>query len=367
EGMVRALSAEEGLDKPATFALPAYADPAAEQTTSYSFRHFLWVPLFSRKGALFGGMLMSRERPWPAPSLVLAERLAQAYSYAFASFQGRRLEKPRSGLWTTVKLAATVGIIAAAFIPVPLTVLAPVEIAGRDAPVVAAPLDGVVADILVRPDAPVAEGQVVARLDDTELRNALEIATQNVAVAEVSLEQSRQTAFVDYSAAGEVAVAEAELELARAERSLAAERLARVEMTAPSAGRVVIEDPRDWIGRPVAVGERVMAIADPDRIEARIELFTGDAIALEAGARVRIFLDTDPLNPLDAQLSDLAYAAEPTPDGSLAFTLKAQLDEDAALPRIGARGTAQIFGETHPLWFVVFRRPIASVRQAFGI
>ena len=102
-------------------------------------------------------------------------------------------------------------------------------------------------------------------------------------------------------------------------------------------------------------------------MEARIELSTGDAIDLAPGAKVRVFLDTDPLAPLDATLSDLPYAAEPLPDGTLAFTLKAQLAQEEALPRIGARGTAQIFGQTHPLWFVVFRRPIAAARQALGI
>ena len=36
------------------------------------------------------------------------------------------------------------------------------------------------------------------------------------------------------------------------------------------------------------------------------------------------------------------------------------------MPRIGARGTAQVFGATVPLAFFLLRRPIAFARQTLG-
>ena len=44
----------------------------------------------------------------------------------------------------------------------------------------------------------------------------------------------------------------------------------------------------------------------------------------------------------------------------------AAADPAAALPRLGIRGTAQLYGGNVPLAFALFRRPIASLRQWAG-
>ena len=43
------------------------------------------------------------------------------------------------------------------------------------------------------------------------------------------------------------------------------------------------------------------------------------------------------------------------------------VDESQALPRIGTRGVAKIYGRTVPLGYWVFRRPITMVRQSLGV
>ncbi len=93
-------------------------------------------------------------------------------------------------------------------------------------------------------------------------------------------------------------------------------------------------------GRPVQTGERLMEIADPNQAELRIELAVGDAIALEPGADIALFLDSDPLQRHTARLERSAYEAQPTAGGQLAYRLDANFTE--APPRIGLRGTAKI-------------------------
>jgi len=245
--------------------------------------------------------------------------------------------------------------------------LAPAEVVPRDPVLAAAPLDGVVADVFVAPNQAVAAGDPLFAFDDTELRNRHAVAERTLAVARAEYRQAAQAAFSDPRDSARLAVLRAQVDMREAELAFAAERLARVEVAAPAAGVAVFSDPNDWIGRPVATGERIMLIADPARAELRIFLPVGDAIALDPGAPVELFLDVAPLNPVPAVLTHAGYEAEVTPAGVLAYRVAARFAEDAEVPRIGLQGTAKIYGETVPLGLYLFRRPIAAARQALGL
>ncbi|MCO6061975.1 HlyD family efflux transporter periplasmic adaptor subunit, partial [Pseudomonas sp. MOB-449] len=93
------------------------------------------------------------------------------------------------------------------------------------------------------------------------------------------------------------------------------------EVRAEGAGIAVFADAERWTGKPVQTGERLMRIADPAQAELRIELPVGDAIALQPGAEVALFLDSDPLDRHGARLERAAYEAEATAAGKLAYRL----------------------------------------------
>jgi hypothetical protein len=110
-----------------------------------------------------------------------------------------------------------------------------------------------------------------------------------------------------------------------------------------------------------------MQIADPQRVELRIDLAVDDSIVLEDGARVKVFLDSDPLSPKEAALTRATYHAQPNDVGELAYQVTATFTDPAETPRIGSRGTAQIFGAETTVFFFLFRRPLAWVRQTLGL
>lgn len=333
----------------------------------YAFRQMMWVPLKTSKGRVHGGLVAARERAWSERLVVIGTRLGETYGHAWRALEGGRDPSEGFRFARLFGLLALAGMVAAGFVPVPITAIAPVEVVGQGAAIIAAPLDGAVAEVLVAPNDLVAEGQVLVRFEDTELRNAAEIAERGVFVAASRVEAATSGAFADADARREIAVARAELALAEAERDLAAERLERTEIRAPVAGLAVFADARDWIGRPVAVGERIMEIADPARVEYQVTLPVDDLIALSPDIPLRVFLDSAPLAARRAALTRASYHAETQPDGVLAYELVAR-DEaaDAPPPRIGSRGTAQVLGPDAPLGFVLFRRPISWARQTFG-
>ena len=81
---------------------------------------------------------------------------------------------------------------------------------------------------------------------------------------------------------------------------------------------------------------------------------------------MRLFLDTDPLNPLPAHVAHAAYEPVNTPQGGPAYRVTAALADGTALPRIGLRGTAKIYGQEVTLFYFLFRRPVTALRQWVG-
>lgn len=349
---------------------PADVDPtAAERWRQWMPDQALLCPLTGRDGKPNGLLLFCREQPFDNRELALFDILRETYSHAWSAF----LPKRRASLLPTGRRRRIViGMIAAvalllAFKPVTESVLAPAEIVPMDPVVVTSPVKGMIRDIDVQPYQTVTKGQLLFHLDDTELVSQLALAEKGLQVALADCLRAEQKAFND-------PVSKADLELYRVkaeEKELVVrytrEELERQKVMALDGGMVLFSDRNNWIGRPVAAGEKVMTLADPARAEIEIRMAVDDAIALEPGARVRFFLRTDPLNPIAAELSRTSFKAEVQADRSMAFALRARFTEPGQQPRIGLQGTAKVFGGSVPLAYYVFRKPLAVVRRTLGL
>lgn len=366
EAIMRALAKDVGLASVRQFTLPAYCPAGDEEHKTYPYRFLAWFPMTLRDGDVFAGMLLARETPWADADIVIAARLAETYGHAWVALGGARRLRRRFPLKPLVA-AGLIATIIAGFYPVPLTVLAPVEVTSVETRIVAAPIDGVVETVEVDPNATVAAGQLLIRMSDTALRNELDVAEQNVNVALARLKQISQGAIDDPAMRKDLAVARTELSLAVAKREYAQELLDRSRVTAPAAGVAIYTDKRDWIGRPVATGERLMELADPGSLELRIDVPVADAIAVRQDAGVRAFLDSDPLRPVEAKVRSASFEARMLEGNELAYRIYASPLRDRTGMRLGIRGTAQISGDEVPLAYYLFRRPISALRQRFGL
>lgn len=351
-------------------ALELFADdPIAK---AYPFRELVWVPLRHRQDDVPGGMVLAREDEWQDSDMVVAKRLSATYGHAWKALLAPTRQKVRQWLKPN-RWQAVIGALALAsmfLIKVPLTALAPVEIVARNPFVVTAPMDGVIERVIVDINQPVIPGALLIELADTTLSNRLEVADREVEVATARLKQVNQLAFTDPQGMHELGIARAELQLKTAERDFARDLLSKSEIRALRSGVAIYSDKRELTGKPVAVGERILEIADPTRVEARISLPVADAIALQEGARVKLFLDSDPLRPWEGVVIHADYKARVTENDVVSFRVVAGIDArgtQRVLPRLGNRGTAQIFGGDVSLAFYLFRRPLAAARQWFGI
>jgi len=322
-----------------------------------------WLPLVDHQGEVFGGLWLARDNPWNPSEQVLLSQLGDTYSHAWLALQPR---KPWRLRWTRKRQVALVAVaLLALLIPVRQSVLAPAEVVPLGGRVVAAPLDGVITEFLVKPNQTVKTGDLLLKFENTTLTAQADVSQRALGVAEAELKANSQRSFADAESSSKIDLLAARVEQKRAERDYARELLKRSEVRAERDGIAVFADAERWTGKPVQTGERLMEIADPNQAELRIELAVGDAIALEPGAQVSLFLDSDPLHRHQAKLERSAYEAQPTAGGQLAYRLDANFD--AAPPRIGLRGTAKIFGDRAPLALYLLRRPLAGLRQSVGL
>ena len=329
--------------------------------------HAAWVPLNLADGTVVAALLIDRDTPFADSELVLLHQLTDCYAHAWSALKGRSRARPGRRWGPVIGLSVAAALVAAMFIPVRLTALGPAEVVAADPLVVAAPLEGVIGRFAVEPNQPVRDGQELFRFDDTNLRAQLDVAERTLGIAEAELRRATQGAFVDTEAGSQIAILDARLTLRRSEVAFAQAQLERSIVRAERDGIAVFTDVNDWVGRPVVTGERVMLIADPLQSEVEIQLPVEDAVALDPGAPVELYLDVDPLTAIPASLRSASYEARATPEGTFAYELKAAFTERAEPVRIGLKGTAKLFAHDVPLYFYLFRRPIGALRQMLGL
>lgn len=364
-------AAEAGaLGEPKFFNLQSDAERYGLDAADGSMPYAFWLPIRKQDGEVLAALIAVKKEPWRPQIVSLLIPLAGAYGHAWQALTPAAVMPARRVYQAVSKarlaIAASVLMVIAGFIPVPMSALAPAEVVAREPRLVTAPIDGVVEDILVAPGSMVAKDTPLVKFADVNLRNSHELAKRNKAVAQAKYFKAIQTATSAQKDVADVAIAKAELDVAVSDLSYAEEMLSRTVVKAQSAGLVIYSSKSDWIGRPVKTGERIMEIGNPENTELRMEVPVSDAITLSEGGSVALFLDGDPLTAIRAKISRANYRPAPNAESALVYKVHASFD-DGQPRRIGLRGVARVSSHDVPLAFYLFRRPIASLRQRFGI
>jgi hypothetical protein len=335
-----------------------------------------WLPSFvviialkNRDSQVLAYLILAREETFSEEELKALQSLAQVYGHALSAFptsrQGYRrfveLATHRPFLFGVVTL-----LVILLFIPVRQSSLGQAEVTPLTYNSITSPLDGVIALLLVKPNERVHKGQILFRLDDTTIRNRLESAHRTMSVAKSEEFLSLQKSFVDQQSRGELATQEARVREKGSAISYMREMLDKMEVRAPSDGIVLFGDPTDWEGKPVTTGERVMMLADEQSAGITVWLPASDAVTLEPGRRVRLFLHTAPLKPREGIILRSSYQPVLSPDGIASYRVTAEFAAGTEKPRLGMKGTAKVYGDRVSLGYYLFRRPLAAVRQRLG-
>jgi multidrug resistance efflux pump len=334
--------------------------------------HALWVP-FGTSREQVGGLLLVRDLPWREVEGRLFHEWMQTWFCAYRALSkpgilsaswGAVLKTPRRVL--TKPILAICTIFAILLFPVRISVLTPGELVPANPVTIRAPFDGVIKDIFVSTNEAVKADQPLFAYDDAQLLSKLDVATETLRTATVEQRQFSQQALNDAKARAALSSARGNVEEKRLEAEFLRGQLERSKVLAPQDGIAFVDDPSAWAGRSVSAGQHIMRLAEPRDMEIEAWLPVSDAIELPERAPARLYLSASPMAPVSAEVRYIAYEATRRPDGQYAYRVRATLD-GASEHRVGLKGTVRLTGGRVPLAFWALRRPLAAMREFFGL
>lgn len=252
------------------------------------------------------------------------------------------------------------------WIKAPLRVMAGCEVTARSPVLIAAPMDGVIEEVTVRPGQEVGKGDVLAVYNPRLMEEELNLTLRRVAVVEAELASARARGFSEQRYRSEVSLLEARLEQERARLEGTETRMAMLRVTAPTAGMVQMDDARAWRGKPVATGQAVMWLVNPRDSRVSLWLPQDDRIEFDPARPVFVYLQALGGEPRRARLTHVSTFAQLSPDGVYAFPAEAEWIDDGEPPPLGLRGVASLTGGEVRLGYWLFRRPMAAIRLWLG-
>lgn len=381
-----AAAMDEAIDEAATIVYPQPAGEAPRIVAAHAclarqqgLESVCSVPLVYG-GRVMGAIVLelSRQAPPQAGELQFAELLSRTIApwlvaqrdaaqplsrrIGAAARQGvDRLAKPGHGRFKLAAVAAAALIAALLLVPSPQEVSAQARLEGTTQRAMAAPGDGFLKQVFVRPGDAVREGQVLVEFEGEDLRVerqrlVAEMAGQDATVGDAMQRQ-------DMSA---LAIAGAKLDELTAELAALDQRLDRAQMKAPFDGIVIEGDLTQALGAPVKRGDLLLKLAPSDGFRAMVEVDDADIADVAEGQHGSIVLTAHPDQawPMTvARITPLASALE----GRTVFEVEVALDASAGAHqrlRPGMRGVARLHVGDRPPAITWTREALAWVRLA---
>lgn len=331
-------------------------------------------PMAGAGGELLGVVVYITDQAWPEATVPMLNALHQMHGVCIQYLRAQKspfdfvkqLVDGRNLKSRKVLVRALAGLALALLLPIRQFVIAPAEIISLDAIAVTSPVEGIVAELVAKPNQPVKKGDVLIRLDDTAIRNRLESAKQGLEVSRAEYLAGAHRAFVSSDKTAEAGVLKGRINERLAEVAFLQDQMGMLEIRASRDGLAVYGQENDWIGKPVSAGQRIMELADSKQVGVNAWVPVADAINMQSGEAIHVLLYADPLSPLTATIEQASYQATKSPDGVAAYRVRAILPPQDTV-RLGLRGNAKINGDWVVLGYFIFRRPFGAVRQWLGV
>jgi len=332
----------------------------------------LALPLM-HQGRKIGALLVDAETPFDAETRGFLENVVLALapcldvqshasrgllSHASSSAQHalRLIAGPRAPGIKVLAVAALLVLIACGFIDTDFRVRSPATVEGLVQRAAVAPFDGFIASAAVRAGDTVHAGDVLARMDDRDLK--LEEA-KTAAEAELADRKLREA--MGRGDAVAVRVAQADAEQADADLSLVREKLMRAVITAPFDGHVVKGDLSQQLGAPVEQGRLLFDIAPMDSWRVVLKVDERDIVHLHEGQQGDLLLAGLPGERFGIKVTKVSPVAQPE-EGRNSFRVEARILDGGSHIQPGMEGVGKVLAGEHSLLWIGFHRLFNWVR-----
>lgn len=224
-------------------------------------------------------------------------------------------------------------------------VTADVVVEGAEQRAVVSPYDGFVSTSIKRVGDRVREGELIAQLDDTDLRLDLVELTSGQAQAESQYDEA-----VAQHDRAKAKIFKAKIEQAEARIGLVNEKLKRTSLVSPIDGMIVNGDLSQSLGAAITRGEVLFEIASLYEYRVNLKVDERDIAYVEPGQSVQLVLSSQPDEKMRVtvdKITPVTRAAE----GRNFFRVEADLDDPDGDLRPGMEGIAKIdVGERRYAW-----------------
>lgn len=260
----------------------------------------------------------------------------------------QRLVSPETLRHRWQSLVAGIVLLAVLFFPVTHHVSATASIEGSDKQLLVSPLNGYIKSARYRAGDQVAEGDLIATLDNQDL--LIDRDKWRSELKKLSTSYSQALSARNRS---EIGLLQARKQQVSAELELVEQQLSRTELRAPFDGVLVSGDLNQSLGAPVEPGQVLFEIATLDDYRLILSVAERDVAAIQPGQESRLRLSALPGRTYLAQVESLMPVAV-TEDGQNVFRVQAFLDSGDGELKPGMRGVAKIATERDPfIWVLV--------------
>jgi len=265
------------------------------------------------------------------------------------------LEIATNGSYPARKLvagAALLALLLAGLVPAPHRVQAPAVVEGAVQWTAAAPFQGFIREGAVRAGDHVKQGELLAELDDRELR-----LEQVRWAAELSVAERKEREAMAASQRVEQRLARAQASQAHAQLMLTEDRLRRARILAPFDAVVVKGDLSQMQGSPVETGKALFELAPLDAWRVILKVDERDIAQLRPGQKGELVLVSESGGSLALHVRRVTSLAT-AEDGRNYFRVEAQVEPGSGMQglRPGLEGVAKVkVGSRSLLWLATHR------------
>jgi len=282
------------------------------------------------------------------PALELKQREERALlSKSFDGLTGslRKLIGP-SLLGLKLSVLGLVALVwALSIIPGTHKVTAPAAIEGAVRQILVAPQEGFIKDAKVRAGDLVKAGELIASLDDSNLK----LEARKWQGERSKLEKEYQEALAKRDRT-ELSLLRVRIEQVDAELGLVQQKIGHSQLHAPFDGVLISGDLSQSLGAPVETGQVLFEVAPLESYRVVIEVDEHDVAGMQQGKQGNLIVAALPQASFKISVDQVVPVAE-AGEGRNFFRIEASLVEQSTLLRPGMRGVAKIeMGERDLLW-----------------
>jgi len=332
----------------------------------------IWLPIFHEDELVLGLWLeifgtVKNEASIDETLKFLGTYLTPGYGAAWSKLKPKYSLKHKNLGKKQIFIALAALFLCSIIVRIPLRIIAPCEVIPNNPILLTAPLEGIIDEMIVNPGDTVKKSDILVEYDKRVPMRNLKVAQKEVEILQAEINRASTLGLTDPKSRTELGILNLKLEKEQQNLSLARWQANQLTIRAPKEGIIMGDNPENWRGKPVQVGEKILSINNPNDTKVRIWIPESDNIVLDPEIAAKIFLNIEPEKSFAVKIYYIANESLLSNDLLPSFIAEAHWVKQPDNVKLGLKGTAILYGQNVSLFYYLIRKPWSKVRSFLGI